>query len=58
MIASNQVFELAPGDFLYIPGGVVHRITHITDVKYLYMNDGAFDGPFWDSEDKGVIYKK
>ncbi|KJE94394.1 hypothetical protein CAOG_05038 [Capsaspora owczarzaki ATCC 30864] len=52
----QQQYELSKGDFFYMPANVPHQVTYVSDTTFLYVNDGVFDGPHWDSEVKETIY--
>eukprot|EP01124_Arcella_intermedia_P023614 TRINITY_DN3786_c0_g1_i1.p1 TRINITY_DN3786_c0_g1~~TRINITY_DN3786_c0_g1_i1.p1 ORF type:complete len:130 (-),score=30.18 TRINITY_DN3786_c0_g1_i1:46-435(-) len=54
-VTTGKKYILKAGDYLYTPGGVSHHVHYVTDCKYLYINDGPFDGPFWDGPIKDVI---
>jgi len=57
-VAANKKYILKTGDYLYTPGGVSHIVHYVTDCKFLYINDGQFDGPLWDSDQTSVIQPK
>ena len=42
-LTKEERFELGVGDFLFTPGGDVHRVKYLEDTEFFIRWDGAWD---------------